>query len=343
MGLPIITIFVFLFKAISLEGSNDGIKQYIGQWDMDVLTNRPDVWSTAVSQIFFSIGVTFGIMTALGSYNDRGDPAVVHSFVIALANSCFSFIAGFAVFAALGHLAFLEGVGVDEISSGGFSLLFGTYPVVFGKLAGGIHWVRLLFVTMFFLGIDSGFGLLEGALTAAADTVYLSQFKKWQLAGLLSVVGFLFSLIYCTDAGLNFLDATDYYINFVMLLVGFFETFAAGWIFGLEAQMKQFGAKAVVAYLFANFGSVLIACIFWFSLPNVSLSAASDLPSKSHLSFAVWSRSRLRPPGRYVHWRPCRHLHFHETLCSRLRKMDLGECCLRALFWQRHGSSQPAV
>jgi hypothetical protein len=30
--------------------------------------------------------------------------------------------------------------------------------------------------------------------------------------------------MYCTDAGLNWLDAIDYYINFVMTLVGIFET-----------------------------------------------------------------------------------------------------------------------
>lgn len=58
MGLPIIMLFIFLIKAITLEGSGAGIKEYIGIWDMSVLTERPDCWSTAVSQIFFSIGVT---------------------------------------------------------------------------------------------------------------------------------------------------------------------------------------------------------------------------------------------------------------------------------------------
>ena len=76
---------------------------------MSVLTERPDVWSTAVSQIFFSIGVTFGIMTAFGSYNEKNEPAVLHSFVIAGSNSIFSFISGFAVFAALGYLSYETG------------------------------------------------------------------------------------------------------------------------------------------------------------------------------------------------------------------------------------------
>jgi len=70
MGLPIILLFVFLGKAVSLEGSHAGIVEYIGRWDMQVLTDRPDVWSTAVSQIFFSIGVTFGIMTAFGTFGN---------------------------------------------------------------------------------------------------------------------------------------------------------------------------------------------------------------------------------------------------------------------------------
>lgn len=235
---------------------------------MKVLTEQPDCWSTAVSQIFFSIGVTFGIMTAFGSYNERNEPAVRHSFVVALSNSMFSFISGFAVFAALGHLSYLEGIPVRELPFAGFSLVFGTWPVVFGTLPGGEHWVRLLFFDLFLLGIDSGFGLLEGSLTAAQDTVYLSKFKKWQLAGIMSIIGWLFSIIYCTDSGLTFLDVVDFYINFVMLLVGFFEAFAAGWIFGLEEQIKAVGMPAVASYFAANFISVLVACIVWFATDN---------------------------------------------------------------------------
>ena len=68
-----------------------------------------------------------------------------------------------------------------------------------------------------------------------------------------------------------FNDILDTLSNFVMLLVGFFETFAAGWIFGIEHQLQEFGAPAVYCYFAANFGSIIIACGLWFGLDDVSL------------------------------------------------------------------------
>ena len=61
MGLPIIFLFIFFIRGLTLEGSADGVKAYIGVWDLSVLSERGDSWSTAVSQIFFSLSVCFGI------------------------------------------------------------------------------------------------------------------------------------------------------------------------------------------------------------------------------------------------------------------------------------------
>lgn len=127
MGLPVLILFVFLIRGCTLEGSSDGIKAYIGEWDMSVLRDQGDSWSEAVSQIFFSLSVTFGIMTAYGSHMKRDEPAFLNSCVVAFANSIFSFISGFAVFSAIGHKAFLENKEVDELTGlSGFSLVFGT-------------------------------------------------------------------------------------------------------------------------------------------------------------------------------------------------------------------------
>ena len=170
MGIPIVLLFVFLGKALTLEGSADGVNEYIGIWDMSVLTTQGEVWSVACSQIFFSLGLTFGILTAFGSHCPRTEPAVMNVTVISLANSLFSFIAGFAVFAALGHLAYLDGKAVTDLPYAGFGLVFGTWPVVFNTLPGGIHWVRLIFFNLFLLGIDSAFAFLEAFITVLQDT-----------------------------------------------------------------------------------------------------------------------------------------------------------------------------
>ena len=71
------------------------------------------------------------------------------------------------------------------------------------------------------------------------------------------------------------LDTIDFYINFVMLIIGFFETFSVGWIYGIEEQISKFGSKATVAHIFANFGAVILACAFWFGI--------------DHEDHAIWS------------------------------------------------------
>jgi solute carrier family 6 GABA transporter-like protein 1 len=269
MGLPVILLFIFLGRSASLDGSSAGIKEYIGIWDVSVLTEQGDVWSTAVSQIFFSIGVTFGIMTAFGSYLPKNEPVFFNSCVIAFSDVLFSFISGFAVFAALGHLAHLSDIPVVDLGYETFGLVFGTWPVVLGTLPGGEHWVRLLFLDLVLLGIDSAFGLIEASITVVMDTSYFEKSPKWIASAVICTIAFLLSIIYATDAGLHFLDAVDFYINFVLLFVGFLETFSAGWVYGHENTISKCGAPAFFSYMIANFGSVFLACGIWFGTQSV--------------------------------------------------------------------------
>jgi hypothetical protein len=50
------------------------------------------------------------------------------------------------------------------------------------------------------------------------------------------------------------------------LLLGLIETFAAGWLFGLEEQVETLGRMPVFVYMCTNFGSVIVACGLWFGL-----------------------------------------------------------------------------
>merc|ERR1712060_614288 len=87
----------------------------------------------------------------------RDEPVIRSSIVIATANSLFSFISGFAVFSTLGYLASVEGKEISQLNFSSFGLVFGSYPVALGTLPGGTHWIRLFFVMLFLLGIDSAF------------------------------------------------------------------------------------------------------------------------------------------------------------------------------------------
>jgi SNF family Na+-dependent transporter len=268
-GFPVILLFVFLGRALSLPGSDAGVEEYIRDSNWGVFSEKPDVWAKATSQVFFSLSVTFGIMTAYGSHCKRSEPAFLNSCVVAISDGLFSFVAGFAVFATLGHLAFLEDLEeISDLEISGFGLVFGSWPVTLGTLPGGEHWIRLLFVMLFLLGIDSAFSFLEGFLTVLEDTKAFHSVSRKKASFALAFVAFLLSLIYATDAGLIFLDTIDYYINFVMLLVGGFECFTAGWMYGIEEQIENLGLTIVLAHVNTFFGSVILACCLWFGLSN---------------------------------------------------------------------------
>lgn len=282
MGLPIVMLIVFFIRAVTLPGASEGIHAYIGEWDLSVLKERPDVWSTAVTQIFFSLGVTFGVMTAFGSHCPRDAPARQNSIIIALANSFFSFVSGFAVFGVLGYLKQYENAEhIDEVVKAGPALLFGAYPAALSTVPGGLIWVRFLFFNLFLLGIDSAFALTEAVVAVAKDSIIGSVAShRAIIVGTISL-GFLCGLIYATDAGLVFLDVIDFYINFIMLLIGFIKTFSAGWIYGMKGQVKKLGHQPVYAYLATTFGAVISASWVWFGVEGDSTFAG-------FLTFFVW-------------------------------------------------------
>lgn len=262
-GFPFLLIFVFLGISMNLEGSKKGVEAYIGLWDMSVLSTMPEIWSTAVTQIFFSIGATYGIMTAFGSHCDKNAPAFANSCIIAISDSIFAVIAGFATFAMAGYVADYQGKEIDELGISGPGLVFGMFPTGLATLNNGGHLVRLFFFFLFLLGIDSAFALTEAALTVLHDTAFFNSTRRPVLAAGLCLIAFLCGLLYVTDAGLIFLDVVDFYINFIMILVGFFECFTAGWMYNIDKQIRNLGMPIVLSYMATTFGSVLIGSIIW--------------------------------------------------------------------------------
>lgn len=251
MGLPCLLLFVFLGRGITLSGSRDGIVAYIGLWDFSMLTK--ETWIMAHTQAIFSISVTFGILTSYGSHCKRDEPVLLNAFVVVALNSMYSIAIGFAIFCALGHLAHLNGTDLTDIPYNGFELVFGTWPVVLATLPGGIHWVRLIFFNLFLLGIDSAVSFVEASVTVLQDTAFFRNTSRRTLLIGCILPNFLLGILYCTDAGFFFLDVIDFYVNFLMLLVGFLEASGASWAYGINDVFKNIGAKPTISYMLASF------------------------------------------------------------------------------------------
>ena len=63
------------------------------------------IWSTAASQIFFSLSVGYGGQLALSSYNQFHNNCARDAIIVGVCNSLTSVFAGLVVFAILGNLA----------------------------------------------------------------------------------------------------------------------------------------------------------------------------------------------------------------------------------------------
>ena len=258
--IPLVFIVAMVINNLTLEGAGDGIDKYLN--GTPGMTVPSSVWADAVGQIFFSIGVCMGIMTSYGSYNRADKPIILDNMVIALSNSTVSFVSGFAVWAVVGFLEARNSLAKSKTSSAG--LAFIAYPTAVDLMAWSNLWAFLLGCTLFLLGIDSAFSMVEATSTVISDLKTLQNVPKALIAFVICFAGFLFSIPFCTNWGFVLFDVIDHYLcTYLLFLVGIFQCFGVAWGFDVEAcTSKSENHKKSLMYLSAS---------FWFYLFVVGL------------------------------------------------------------------------
>ena len=167
--IPVLILFILVIRGVTLPGAGVGLTM---MWTPDFgrLTD-PDIWQTAVSQIFFSISAAMGIMPSYASYNPKTQDVVQDAVVICLANSFFSLTAGMAVFSILGYMADYQETCVATVAEGGPGLAFVVFPTALSVMPGSWVFAILFFLMLLALGIDSAFSMGEALNTAVSDCV----------------------------------------------------------------------------------------------------------------------------------------------------------------------------
>ncbi|TNN84373.1 Sodium- and chloride-dependent GABA transporter 2 [Liparis tanakae] len=154
---PYLMLMVLLVRGVTLPGALDGIKFYLYP-DPSRLSD-PQVWMDAGTQVFYSYAICIGCLTALGSYNKYNNNCYKDCVYLCLLNSGTSFVAGFAIFSALGFMAYEQNTDISKVAESGPGLAFIAYPRAVAMMPFPQVWAIFFFIMIILLGLDSEGGL----------------------------------------------------------------------------------------------------------------------------------------------------------------------------------------
>lgn len=241
LGAIIVALAVW---SLSFSGGLKGVSAFLTP-DFSRLTD-PTIWSTAFSQVFFSLSLASGVMIAYASYLPR-KADLKSSAIIACGVDCaFALIAGVAVFATLGHMSKVSGLPLEKVVSIGPGLAFVTYPNAINLLPYGQHiFAVLFFLSLILAGITSSIAVFEAATSSLIDKF---GWKRKKVTTVLAIIGFTGGVIFATRSGLYWLDLVDYIMNhFGLLTAGFLEAILIGWIYKAVNLREHINAAAIGA------------------------------------------------------------------------------------------------
>lgn len=232
---PYIVLVILLIRNATLDGAVEGIKFYmIPDWDrlMDY-----KVWYQAAVQIFYSLGVAFGSLGTMASYNRFNNNVYRDTLIVAILNCATSVFAGFVIFSVTGYMAVKTGQSVEAVADIGPGLAFIAYPEGLAMMPIAPLWSVLFFIMLFMLGLDSQFAMMETVISALHDEFPFFQKgnRKSVLTFFLCVGLFFIGLPQCAKNGIYIMNLFDWYsAGFSLFIVSLLEVTAISWVYGLK-------------------------------------------------------------------------------------------------------------
>lgn len=239
--LPWIMLLILAVRGLTLEGSLQGLAFYLNPTWSELA--KPATWRFAFGQVFFSLSLAFGVMITYASFLHRKSDINNNAAVIGLADLGTSFVAGLAVFATLGGMAFAtqqagNPVPVDKVVGAGPGLAFVAFPYALAQLPYSAWFSFIFFLALVTLGIDSAFSITESCLAAIVDK---TGWRRSVVLPVMSFVGFAIGLVYVTRGGLNWVGTIDGFINgtWGIAFMGLLQCLVLGWLYRVDTLRKH--------------------------------------------------------------------------------------------------------
>ncbi|HDZ21740.1 hypothetical protein LCGC14_0285020 [marine sediment metagenome] len=232
--LPWIMLLILMVRGLTLPGATQGLNFFLHPtWEK---LASPDTWRWAFGQMFFSMSLAFGVMITYASFLHRKSDINNNATIIGLADVATSFMAGIAVFATLGAMAFAtqqagNPVPVEDVAIKDAGLAFVAFPYALAQLPYAAWFGAVFFIALLTLGIDSAFSITESVLASIVDK---TGWRRGRTLIGMTVVGFAVGLVYCTRGGLAWLGQIDEFINNPwggIVLLGLLEAVVVGWAY----------------------------------------------------------------------------------------------------------------
>ncbi|XP_061585128.1 sodium- and chloride-dependent GABA transporter ine isoform X2 [Cololabis saira] len=244
---PYVVLFAMLINNVQLPGAKNGVLYFVTPVWSKLLEVK--VWTNAAAQVFNSLGIAFGCMISNSSYNKFNNNILRDVLIVSIVNMFTSLLAGFVIFSAIGYMAHIHNLPVDNIATDGPGLVFVVYPEVLSTMPVYQLWAPLFFIMLLALGLDSQFGNVDVVVTFLKDEFgpEVSRFlKKEELLVLVVCIA-------CNVLGIpHVAKLMDHYTAVVSLVfLALFEIVAVCWIFGvsrLSLMVKKMQGKVPSIY-----------------------------------------------------------------------------------------------
>lgn len=268
---PYFCLIFLLIRALTLDGAIDGLKFYMIP-NFDKLWTL-QIWGEAAMQIFFSVGVAFGALITLSSFNDFNNNCYRDARLVPIINCSTSIFAGFVIFSILGFMAKETCTTVENVVTQGPGLVFVVYPQAIARFPLPQVWCFLFFSMLLSVGLGSQLSMFQTVTNAFMDEIV--SLRRRRLPYLFFMILFMFGLgVPCvTRGGIYFLQVMDWYSSTVSLMIlSFVELIVICWVYGVNRfyndiqLMIGFRPHSYFMYMWCVFTPTLIIFVLGFSI-----------------------------------------------------------------------------
>jgi SNF family Na+-dependent transporter len=266
---------------------------------------NPQLWLVAAGQIFFSLGVGFGIIATYASYLRKQDDVVLSSLSASAANEfCEVGLGGLITVPAA--YVFLAAAGI--IGQGTFGLGFKVLPLVFAKMPWPAFFGSIWFFLLFLAAITSSLSMLQPGIAFLEEALDLNRKQSISVLGLVTALGCGF--VVCFSKNVKALDTLDFWAGtFLIFVMAAVLIVVFGWVVGIEKGWDEAhrGAEIripnVFRFLMRYVSPLYLLAIFvLWTLFNVLgwNPKAGDLKPTSYITDLIGSRDA--PPSGVAQW-----------------------------------------